>query len=59
MIFQQVNLGAINQMINQEFMNICKSHPGCRDCPLKTEDVDIQGTILRCDTGRAKESRNG
>lgn len=59
MIFQQVNLGAINQATNQEFMKVCKSHPGCKDCPLKNSDMDIQGTILRCETGRAKENRNG
>lgn len=57
MIFQQVNLGAINQVVNQEFMNICKSHPSCENCPLKSSDMDIQGVMLRCDTGRAKENK--
>lgn len=57
MIFQQVNLGAINQAANQEFMNICKSYSSCVDCPLKNSDMDIQGTILRCETGRAKENK--
>lgn len=57
MIFQQVNLGAINQAVNQEFMKICKSHPSCVNCPLKNSDMDIQGVMLRCETGRAKESK--
>ena len=57
MIFQQVNLGAINQAVNQEFMNICKSHPSCENCPLNTGDMAIQGTTLRCETGRAKEGK--
>lgn len=57
MIFQQVNLGAINQVFNQEFMNICKSHPSCENCPLKNNDMDVQGVMLRCDTGRAKENK--
>ena len=57
MIFQQVNLGAINQAVNQEFMNICKSHPSCENCPLKNNDMDVQGVMLRCDTGRAKENK--
>lgn len=56
MIFQQVNFGAINQVVGQEFMNICKSHPSCKNCPLKNNDMDIQGTKLRCETGRAKEN---
>ena len=57
MIFQQVNFGAINQAVNQEFMNICKSHPSCVDCPLKNSDMDIQGTKLRCLTERQKENK--
>ena len=57
MIFQQVNLGAINQVVNQEFMNICKSHPSCEKCPLKSSDMEIQGVMLKCDTGRAKEKK--
>lgn len=57
MIFHQVNLGAINQAVNQEFMNICKSHPSCENCSLKTGDMVIQGTTLRCETGRAKENK--
>ncbi len=57
MIFQQVNLGAINQAVNQEFISICKTHPSCVDCPLKGSDMEIQGVMLRCDTGRAKENK--
>lgn len=57
MIFQQVDFGAINQAVNQEFMNICKSHPGCKDCPLKNEVMNVQGTKLRCETGRSKGNK--
>ena len=57
MIFQQVNLGAINQAVNQEFLNICKSHPSCVDCLLKSSDMEIQGVVLTCNTGRAKENK--
>ena len=57
MIFQQINFGAINQLVSQEFMKICKSHPSCENCPLKNNDMEIQGVMLRCDTGRAKENK--
>lgn len=57
MIFQQVNFGAINQAVNQEFMNICKAHPSCIDCPLKNGDMNIQDIVLRCETGRTKENK--
>ena len=54
-MFQQINIGAINQMIGQEFMHICKQHASCVGCPLKTQDMEIQGGVIRCETGRAKE----
>ena len=57
MIFQQVNFGAINQAVNQEFMNICRAHPSCINCPLKNSDMDIQGTKLTCLTERQKENK--
>lgn len=57
MIFQQVNFSAINQAIGQEFMGICKSHPSCKDCPLKNSDMNIKGAKLRCETGREKENK--
>lgn len=37
---------------NDRFMEICKAHPGCEGCPLKTEDKEINGTRYRCHTGR-------
>lgn len=37
---------------NEQFMEICKAHPGCVDCPLKTKDIEINGSLLRCNTGR-------
>lgn len=54
MIFtQHVNIN--NVAVNQELMNICKSHQGCKNCPLKTDDMELQGVLIRCETGRAKE----
>lgn len=38
--------------VNKEFMEICKAHPGCEGCPFKTEDKEINGTKVRCNTGR-------
>lgn len=49
--FFTFNLNDLN-LNNEQFMEICKSHPGCEDCPLKTEDKKINGTIIRCNTGR-------
>ena len=49
----QINFGNMNQS-NVDFMNICKEHPGCEDCPLKTEDKEINGTLFRCHTGRGE-----
>lgn len=54
MIFtQHVNIN--NVAVNQEFINICKSHQGCKNCPLKIKDVELQGVLIRCETGRVKE----
>lgn len=39
---------------SQEFMKVCSEHPECKDCPLKDEDVQFQGGMIRCETGRAK-----
>lgn len=53
MVFtQHVNIN--NMAVNEEFMRICRTHPSCAGCPLKTEDINIQGSIIRCETGRAK-----
>ena len=38
--------------VNKEFIEICKSHPGCEGCPFKIEDKEINGTKVRCNTGR-------
>ena len=54
MFHQQVNFGEMNQAINQEFMKICNAHPSCDGCPLKNEDMEIQGSKIRCETGRRK-----
>ena len=55
MVFtQQVNFNT-NMVDNQEIMKICKEHPKCIDCPLKDKDVQLQGGLTRCETGRAKE----
>lgn len=56
-MFQQINIGAINQAIGQEFMQICKQHVSCVGCPLKTQDMEVQGSVIRCETGRRKENK--
>jgi len=44
-----------NMNINNDyFMEICKAHPGCEGCPLKTEDKEINGTRYHCYTGRGE-----
>ena len=54
MIFtQQVNFN--NMGSNQEHMKICAEHPGCNGCPLKDNDMNLQGSVVRCETGRAKK----
>ena len=45
--FMELNIDVSNQ-----FMEICKAHPGCEGCPFKTEDKEINGTKVRCNTGR-------
>lgn len=57
MIFQQqVNFN--NMALQQEFAQKCASHPECKDCELKTEDVNMQGSLVRCETGRMKDGEN-
>ena len=43
-----------NMAVNEEFMRIRKTHPSCINCSLKTTDMNIQGSMIRCETGRAK-----
>ena len=38
--------------VRREFMKICESHPGCEGCPLKTSDMTICNSNVRCNTGR-------
>lgn len=52
MFTQQVNFNDIFPI--QEIMKICEEHISCQDCPLLKEDMNINGVIVRCDTGRAK-----
>ena len=52
MIFQNVNFGG--QIPNgDEVDKMCREHPECKDCPLKTQDMEIGGTMVRCLTGRS------
>lgn len=52
MIFQNIN---INDMVNNnEFIHICTQHPECKDCPLKEGDMNIQNSVVRCETSRSK-----
>ena len=51
MIFQSVNFDG--QMPNtDEVEKMCREHPGCNGCPLKSKDMNIQGTTIVCVTGR-------
>jgi len=52
MFVQHIDINNIAD--SQEFMKICSEHPECKDCPLKDEDVQFQGGMIRCETGRAK-----
>ena len=57
MVFtQQVNFGA-NMANSQEFMKICSEHPECKGCTLKDKDVQLQGGLTTCVTGRTKGDR--
>lgn len=47
-------MGELNKRGAKEFDAICKSHPGCVNCPLKTEDKQYDDFILQCITGRMK-----
>lgn len=59
MVFaQQVNFGA-NMANSQEFMKICSEHLECVGCPLRDKDVQLQGGLTRCETGRRKGNSNG
>lgn len=44
----------MNMANSQEFMKICKEHLECKDCLLKDKDVQLQGGLTRCLTGRMK-----
>lgn len=50
---EQDIMGA-QQTTQNEFMAICKAHPSCIDCPLKTEDVQLRNNTVRCKTGRGE-----
>lgn len=39
---------------NEQFMEICKAHPGCEGCPLKSKDKEINGVRYHCHTGRGE-----
>ena len=52
MFSQHININ--NVASSQEFIKICTEHPKCENCPLKDKDVQLQGVMTRCETGRAK-----
>lgn len=56
MFAQHININNIASI--QEFMKICSEHPKCIDCPLRDKDVQLQGGLIRCETGRMKGDRN-
>lgn len=51
---QNINFGSM--AVNQEFVRICSEHPGCKDCPMKEKDINIQGMLVRCETGRNNQT---
>ena len=53
MIFQQEVYFGVD---NQDFVNICKEHPECKECPFLTQDINLKGGLTRCDTGRGKKN---
>ena len=54
MIFQNININATFN--DNEVMQICTQHPECKDCPLKEGDMNIQNSVVRCETGRGKSN---
>ena len=54
MFTQYTNINGMNMSNSQEFMKICSEHYECIGCPLKDKDVQLQGGLTRCETGRAK-----
>lgn len=54
MFTQYININGMNMAHGKEFMKICKEHPKCKDCPLKDNEVQLQGGLTRCETGRMK-----
>ena len=52
MFAQHININ--NMAGNQEFMKTCSEYPEYKDCPLKDGDVQLQGELTRCETGRTK-----
>ena len=57
MVFtQQVNFDDV--FPTKEIMKICEEHSCCKECPLLKEDMNINGVLVRCDTGRAKGENN-
>ena len=57
MFAQHINI--INMASDQEFMKICNEHLGCKDCPLKDKDIQLQSGLTRCETGHRKGGNNG
>ena len=51
MIFQNINF--VDQTpVDDDVMKICRNHPECKGCPLKTKDMNIQGTTITCVAGK-------
>ena len=51
MVFtQHININ--NMQGIQEFIKICTEHPECKECPLKEDDINLQGVMTKCETGK-------
>lgn len=52
MIFAQ---GFGQDNVAYQVVEICKDHPGCEGCPLKKQDIQVNGNLIRCDSGRQEQ----
>jgi hypothetical protein len=47
------NFTYVNPVID-EFIKICVSHEGCKDCPMLKSSINKDGFEIMCETGRTK-----
>lgn len=52
----QFNFDNLNSC--QEFLEICNKYPECKNCPLSTQDIQLQSGMTRCETGRRRDNES-